>query len=316
MAISTPLLFIVFNRPEATLESLEAIRKAQPAKLYIAADGPRPGREDDEQNCTKVRQIVKNIDWPCQVKTLFRETNLGCKDGVSRSIDWFFENEEEGIILEDDCVAAPAFFVFCQSLLKKYKNDDRIYAICGRNPMGEVNIEESYLFSRYFKEWGWASWRNRWQKRDLDKEIFDKAVSEQLFERVLNDKNMAKYLYDTNYSVHYQGHNTWDYQWLFNILSQNRLVVVPKVNLVGNVGLSSGVHFGTNPNIIQSLYEVPVSDLSLPLVHPTFIVADLQFDKACFYKIHPYFLPKKYSIAQRIKDSVIYRAKKLFGKIN
>lgn len=313
MALLTPILFIVFNRPEATAEALEAIRKVQPAKLYIAADGPRPGREDDKLNCAKVKEIVSNINWPCQVKTLYRETNLGCMLGVSGGIDWFFENEEAGIIVEDDCVGSTAFFQFCQQLLVTYQYDERVQAICGRNPLGKYDIEESYLFSRFFKEWGWASWRNRWQKRDLGKAAFDNAERENLFARTLANAPMASYVADTNRSVHYTGHNTWDYQWVFNILSQNGLVAVPAVNLVNNVGLETGVHFGTNPNIQRNLYEVDTHSLAFPLKHPSFVFADNVFDNMCFAKLHPYYLPKQYSLAQRLKDSLVYRIKRLFG---
>jgi hypothetical protein len=314
MAAHTPILLIVFNRPAETQQVLNAIRNIQPAQLYIAADGPRPDRPDDIENCAKVREIVSNVSWPCTVKTLYREKNLGCMLGVSGAIDWFFENEEEGIILEDDCVPNPSFYSFCIQLLEKYRQDKRIYAICGRNPMGTTSINESYLFSRFFKEWGWASWRRAWQQRNLGKENFDRAVKEAVLERTLNDVPMARYTLQTNESVHYSGHNTWDYQWLFNILSQNGLVIVPRVNLVENVGLNSGVHFGDNPNIIRSLYKVDTEAIEKDLVHPAFVFADTRFDQQCFYAIHPYLLPKKQPLLQKVRDSILYRTRKLIGK--
>ena len=313
MAAHAPILLILFNRPTETQQVFDAVKKIQPAQLYIAADGPRPNRPDDIANCAQVRQIVSKVDWPCTVKTLYREQNLGCMLGVSGAIDWFFENEEAGIILEDDCVPHPSFYSFCIQLLEKYRADERIYAICGRNPMGSTAINESYLFSRFFKEWGWASWRRAWQHHNLGKENFDAVVNENVLERTLNNAPMARYTKKTNESVHYRQHNTWDYQWLLNILSQNRLVIVPRVNLIDNVGLETGVHFGDNPTIIRNIYNISATSIEENLVHPKFVFADSRYDKDCFYTIHPYLLVKEYSLSQRIKDSIKYRIKSLLG---
>lgn len=313
MTVDTPLLFIVFNRPAETSQVFSAIQKVRPAKLYIAADGPRQGREDDALNCARVREIVSNITWPCQVKTLFRDSNAGCRLGVSGAIDWFFENEEEGIILEDDCLPDETFYTFCRQLLERYRDDMRVYAICGRNPVGSIDIKESYLFSRFFKEWGWASWRRAWVSRNLDKDVYDKAAAENLFERTLSNLAIAQYTQQTNRSVHYSNHNTWDFQWTFNIMAQNGLVIVPRLNLVDNIGLDTGVHFGTNPKIIRQLYKVAVQPMPLPLIHPSFVFADTKYDEDCFFKIHPYLLPKPYTLSQRIMDSLKFRLGRLFN---
>lgn len=156
--LKTAVLFLVFNRPETTKTVFEAIRKAKPKRLYIAADGPRKHREGENEKVSSVRQIVTYVDWPCDVKTLFRDENLGCKSAVSGAITWFFNHEEEGIILEDDCLPHPDFFPFCESLLKRYANDERIWVITGNNFQNGIQRgEASYYFSRYNHVWGWAS---------------------------------------------------------------------------------------------------------------------------------------------------------------
>ena len=153
----SPVLFLVFNRPETTRQVFEAIRTAKPPRLYIAADGPRLEREGERASCEEVRKIALEVDWECDVNTLFRVENLGCKRGPSEGISWFFEHEDEGIILEDDCLPDQSFFSFCEELLERYRNDTRIMAISGNNfQHGRKRTEYSYYFSRYFHGWGWT----------------------------------------------------------------------------------------------------------------------------------------------------------------
>jgi hypothetical protein len=129
--LQNSLLFLVFNRPNETQKIFDEIKKVKPKKLYIAADGPRINK--DEEDCIKVKSIFSIIDWDCQVYTLFREKNLRCKYVVSSAIDWFYENEEMRLILEDDCLPSQDFFRFCDLMLNKYKDDNRIRFITGFN---------------------------------------------------------------------------------------------------------------------------------------------------------------------------------------
>ena len=156
----SPVLFLVFNRPDTTLRVFSEIRKAQPKKLYIAADGPRAERPNEDLLCQQTLDIFKKIDWPCEIQTLFRKENLGCKEAVSSAITWFFEREEEGIILEDDCLPAPSFFRYCDTLLEKYRFDTRIRHIAGVNHhSGKRWGDASIFFANHTHVWGWASWR-------------------------------------------------------------------------------------------------------------------------------------------------------------
>ena len=167
--LNTPILFLIFNRPEITARVFQEIRKAKPKQIYIAADGPRIDHPDDTALCNKTRQICDSIDWDCEVKTLFREENLGCQLAVSNAIDWFFKHESEGIILEDDCLPSQSFFHFCAELLDFYRDDEEIMCISGNNfQQGRGDDEESYYFSRYPHCWGWATWRRAWNKYDHD----------------------------------------------------------------------------------------------------------------------------------------------------
>ena len=165
MNACAPVLFLVFNRPEQTRLVFEAIRAARPAHLYVAADGPRPGRPGETERCEQARQIAMAVDWPCRVEALLRERNLGCGRAVSEAISWFFAREQEGIILEDDCLPAPDFFRFSTEMLARYRHDARIGKIAGTNPLGQwrPDGDANFFFSSYGYSWGWASWRDRWQ---------------------------------------------------------------------------------------------------------------------------------------------------------
>ncbi len=164
----SPVLFLVFNRPDSTRKVFDAIRSARPPKLYITADGPRPDRPAEAKLCSEVRAIASAVDWPCEVKTLFRESNLGCKAGVSSGITWFFSHEDEGIILEDDVLPVPTFFNFCDEMLERYRDDARVSMISGCNLISNhFSPKQSYFFSRYNLIWGWATWRRAWQHYDV-----------------------------------------------------------------------------------------------------------------------------------------------------
>ena len=187
------ILFVIFNRPGTTQRVFDSIRAAQPKRLYLAADGPRQGVAGDALLCKQTREIVGKIDWDCEVKTLFRDGNAGCKNGVSAAINWFFSYEEEGIILEDDCLPANDFFKFCDALLDKYRHDTRIRHITGCNlQFGKKWGDGSYYFSNRTHVWGWASWRRVWDDYDLSLEKYDGTPIAQQMENIYDDDLVAE----------------------------------------------------------------------------------------------------------------------------
>lgn len=202
--MKSAVLFLVFNRPEPTARVFEAIRYARPPRLYVAADGPRVQREGEGELVRRVRQIATTVDWPCSVYTLFREHNLGCKRAVSEAISWFFENEEQGIILEDDCLPNPDFFSFCDVLLERYKDDPRVWMITGNNFQdGQKRGNGSYYFSRYSHIWGWATWRRAWRCYDRDLSFWPEWKSSADWLKKMPDKIERRYwdrVFDQTYN--------------------------------------------------------------------------------------------------------------------
>ena len=166
-SLNTPILFLIFNRPQSTKMVFEQIRAARPKQLFVAADGPRPFKNGEYEICKEVRRIATEVNWECELKTFFRDVNIGCGKAPFDAITWFFENVDEGIILEDDCLPGKNFFIFCQVMLEKYKNDEKIQSISGTNLLQDYDTgDSSYFFSFHSGIWGWATWKRAWMKND------------------------------------------------------------------------------------------------------------------------------------------------------
>ncbi len=281
-----PILFLVFNRPDTTARVVEAIRAARPTRLYIAADGPRADRHEEAERCAEARRIATGVDWPCEVTTLFRDQNLGCRRAVFEAISWFFEREPEGIILEDDTLPDPTFFTYCAALLDRYRDDGRVMAVCGGG-YGRVDRfgGSSYAFSRVFDPWGWASWRRAWQKHDHSFDGLD-AFSSRLHSIGPRGFDCGRYWLSQFKDTESGIVDTWDYPWMFSIFKMGGLVAYPATNLISNLGFrADATHTLPRANGERSpVAELPTSPLSFPLSHPLRVRNNLGFE-VDFYKL-------------------------------
>jgi hypothetical protein len=294
-----PVLFLIFNRPETTQRVFEVIRIAQPKKLYVVADGPRDDRQEEKSLCINTRKIIEQVDWDCEVFTNYSDSNLGCKRRVSSGIDWFFEHEEQGIILEDDCLPDITFFRFCDEMLERYKDNDRIGMISGNNfQFGKVKNDSSYYFSKYSHIWGWATWRRAWKKYDAsltnwpnDKDklntvflsIKDRIYWTSVFNDVYNNKI-----------------DTWDYQWTYTCFFSESLSIMPEHNLISNIG--SDPLTSTHTKRKTKFDTMPTHPLSFPLKHPTEIKPSLESDMIVSKDNYPFFR----HFIRKILHNIIY----------
>lgn len=272
--MNTPILFIIFKRYDTALQVFQQIRKTQPPRLYFAADAPR--NEEEIKECELTRSLVNQVDWDCEVKTLFQSENQGCGVGPYKAISWFFENEEQGIILEDDCVPNQDFFEYCEQLLTRYKDDDRISVITGRNVLGEYTYNDSsYFLSGLHFCWGWASWRRTWKHYDYSlKNIrFIPYMSHlvNLFgcRPLLIMWRLSKFMQcKLNPKM-----DAWDYQFAISTQMRETYTIVPKVNLVHNVGFDDrATHTSTNNH--EDIPSFPI----IPLQHPSSLIYNSNFD--------------------------------------
>ena len=292
--LKTAVLFLVFNKPDTTKQVFEAIRRAKPPRLYVAADGPREGKLGEVERVEEVRIIATAVDWPCEVKTLFSDINLGCKKGPSEAITWFFENEEQGIILEDDCVPHLDFFSFCENLLDHYFSDETIFVITGNNfQKGKCRGDASYYFSKYSHNWGWATWRRAWNYYQEDIKFWPEWSNSKAFFKYLPDKVERKYwkkIFDLVYAKKLE--SAWDYPWMANIWYKNGLTVAPNVNLVSNIGFGeNATHTHDKNSRFSNMSTMELSNI----MHPKQVIIDIEADRFAFdnvfggkYKSFPY----------------------------
>ncbi|WP_285010271.1 nucleotide-diphospho-sugar transferase [Pedobacter faecalis] len=264
--VKSPILFLVFNRPEVTKLVFDEIRKAQPSRLYIAADGPRGNRPDETDLCKKVLEIVDQITWPCTVQRLVRMENLGCRDAVSGAIDWFFSNEPEGIILEDDCLPEPDFFRYCDYMLEHFRDDTRFRHVAGCNlQLGKIWNTASVYYSNQTNVWGWASWARVWKDYDKYLSRYEASEVEDQFAKIFSDHFAVEFWVQIFKDLKSGKIDTWDYQLTIINFFNNGLSVIPNVSLIKNIGFGKGAtHTLDEANAYSQIETGTLGQITLP----------------------------------------------------
>lgn len=290
MSLATPVAFLIFNRPELTKIVFAAIRQAKPCKLLVVADGAR--FPEEVEKCQKTRDIINQVDWECEVLTNFSEINLGCKQRISSGLSWVFSEVEEAIILEDDCLPSPSFFQFCQTLLEYYRHDSRVMHISGNQFNSSQDKTSSYYFSKYGGIWGWASWRRAWQYFDLDMKSWPEFKANQIMKSICSNPHEELYWTNIFDRAFKDEINTWDYQWLYTRWIQNDLSIMPKTNLVSNIGFGFDA---THTSSSSPLAKLPATDI-WDIKHPLFMVRDTNTDNYTFEHYYRNDAPKNYDI--------------------
>lgn len=286
-----PVLMVFFNRAAPLKQVFEAVRAAKPSKLFLAQDGAREGNNSDPEEINKCRQIVSEIDWDCEVFYNYSDINLGCGKRMSSAISWAFESVDRLMILEDDCVPGEDFFPFCEELLEKYKDDSRICFISAMNQLGKYNNfnSDSYIFCNSGAIWGWATWKRQWEMYDFEMSFVDRIDA---FEKL----KKAHYPKCYKNSLLIQGKDrwktlkegkklsSWTFQFTMSRLLNYQLVVVPAVNMVSNVGLTSDSTHAVGdikhiPKGLRPVFFMPIHNTKFPLKHPEYTYCDDYFDK-------------------------------------
>lgn len=303
---STPVLLIVFNRPRLTAKVLDSLAALQPTIVYVAADGPRKNNESDIRLCAETRALIKSkVTWNCELKTRFLDENVGCGNAVSSAISWFFQNNEYGIILEDDCLPDPSFYSLCEELLLKYKDQPEVMHIGGSNfQNGKKRGEASYYFSSEIHVWGWASWRRAWNAYDFRLSGLQKFISENKIGNYYNEKEIVSYWHTIFERTQLGDVDTWDYQWRYSIWNAGGLAIVPQKNLVSNIGFGSDATHTAISNAADNQARYAMEPV---LIYPTTITRDKEAD---LYTFNTHYKPEipHYSLLKR----VISKLKRIF----
>jgi hypothetical protein len=284
---STPILLLVFNRPDYLARQIEILRELRPTQLYVSGDGPRSTHPTDSTACQEIKKTLKLIDWNCEVVTKLRSKNLGCKVGVSSGIDWFFEHVIEGIILEDDCLPDLSFFEFSEQLLKKYRHDERVGQIGGTNLFENVISPTSYYFSIHPACWGWATWRRAWQKYDVTMQTWPED-GQAVLQRIFSSRSAVSYWTRIFQKTWHSEIDTWDYQWIYTCWKYDMWSAIPTQNLVENIGFDARATH--TRHAFSPLAHLQSGTMVFPLKHPSVQTND-QLDQQAqitFFEKHSY----------------------------
>ncbi len=273
-----PIVLFVYNRPQLVAQVIDHVKEIKPKKILVIADGPNPLKSLDKGLCKEVYDVLNDmINWPCDIEWNSSSQNLGCGRRVSSGIDWAFSKVKEAIFLEDDCLPDKSFFQFCAELLDHYRDDERIGQICGSNAFSEtVKLETSYCFSRYGPIWGWASWRRAWKSYDFSMKSWEQVRKTGFLRSVVKTKYEEKArirLYDELVAGEI---DTWDFQWGYAKMLNSMLSIIPAENLIKNIGFGSDATHTSSVTATQQTTKT----LSFPLVHPSLILPNPNFDEA------------------------------------
>lgn len=273
-----PVLVVAFNRPDRLADVLAVLRDVKPTRLYVAVDGPRGHVAGEDERVRTTREQVGAVDWECRVETLFRETNLGCGQGVSGAVSWLFQHEDRGIVLEDDILPDPSFFPFCAALLDRYEADERVWAVSGCSfvPPGAMNATgSSYRFSAVPHIWGWATWRRSWESYRLDARGWRHRLPPRALWAASGRSPWGALYWAGMFEMVARGAiDTWDVQAVLTAFTRGGLTATSNVNLVENVGFGAGsTHTEATPD-----YLLPRGHLELPIDHPADVRVDREAD--------------------------------------
>ena len=278
MASEVPVLLLIFNRPEALRQVMAALREVAPTRLYVGADGPRMDRPGEREKTEAARAIAQAADWPCEVRTLFRDQNLGCRRAVSTAIDWFFEQVDCGIVLEDDCVPHPSYFPFAAELLERYRDDERVMAVAAKHHgAARAQMPHSYFFSRYNHCWGWASWRRAWRLYDRDMANWPELRDTNWLRGIGAGSRAFQRYWTRMFDLAHAGEiDSWAYRWTFSCWTQNGLSILPTRNLLSNIGFDADATHTQNGGLLEACFGQ--ERIEFPLLHPSIMVRDVDAD--------------------------------------
>jgi hypothetical protein len=273
--MKTPVALLIFNRPDKTEKVLEVIRQIKPRKLLVVADGPRQDHPSDAERCKATRAVIDTVDWYCEVLKNYSDTNLGCGLRPATGISWVFEQVEEAIILEDDCLPHPTFFRYCDELLALYRDEEKIMHIAGTNILPDHNKQYSYLYSRLVPIWGWATWRRAWKYFNFEMQDWPDYKLSSDFDYFGKQKENVYKVFEDHYSN--QISDSWDARWAFSCTVNHGISIIPKTNLIQNIGFGNqSTHTAQEPSWMRKL---SCEEMKFPLKHPDSLQPNQSFDQ-------------------------------------
>ena len=311
--MNTPVAIIIFNRPDKLRQLLKILSVVKPRELFVVADGPRDSVPEDKKKCQKTRELIENLEWDCKIFKNYSEVNLGCGIRPATGISWVFEYVDKAIFLEDDCIPHPSFFRFCEELLEKYKENEKIYQICGNNlQMGRERTPYSYYFTRHNICWGWATWKRAWRNYDMKIKKWPLLKNTSWLLDILENKVAVQYWDKIFDKAYHPGRKIdfWDYQWRFTLWEHDGLAILPNKTLVHNIGFDeSATHtFWSNHEYANMQY----TEISFPLLHPPEVKINREAE---LFLIDSFLKHQRPQPVKQSRDGLLMRARRFIRKL-
>lgn len=264
----SPVALFVYNRPTQAEQTFAQIKAYRPLKLFVLSDGPK-NSDVDRLNVARTREIFTKIDWPCDVVYRFAEHNLGCRESITTGLTFIFDQVQECIILEDDCLPDLTFFDFCTALLERYRDNPEIMTIGGHQPIHpDESNGDSYHYSKYPSTWGWATWRRAYRNFDPNLSTWVEREGYEWLLKYLGKDQYARY-WSYMLSEAHKGADHWDYAWAYHCWKKNGLSIRPTVNLIKNIGFGPTATHTTEA--LHPFGQCESSFMPFPLKHPASI---------------------------------------------
>lgn len=303
--LNTAVAFFVFNRPALTDRVFSQIKHAAPRQLFIIADGPRPEHPDDLMLCAAVLEIIKQVTWDCELHTVIRSENLGCRQSIAQGLDWVFTLTDRCIILEDDCLPEPSFFTFCESLLRQYENDLEVMTIGGCSPESDnTQHHASYYFSRYPNVWGWATWKRAWDLVDVQMNHWQSLRNTNWLTQLLPKKQHRNFWHRTFDQM--DELDTWDYALVYACWLANGLSIRPSKNLISNIGFQESATHTKDASYFLS--KLLTTKMAFPLKHPPNKIVAQSIEDQIEWLLYSGIDQRKLSMVQ---DAILKKANKI-----
>lgn len=305
-----PVALVVFNRPDLAARQVEVLGRLELTRLLVIADGPRPGRSE-ESACAATRRIIDEHPWRCPVERNYAADNMGCARRIVSGIDWVFGRVDRAVILEDDCLAHPAFFRYAAELLAAYEREETVMHICGTRPFAVDAGDRSYWFSHHVSCWGWATWARAWAHLDMEMEL-PATVRRALLERYLFQNRPAVEFWERVLEMTRRRElDAWDYPWQLSIWRRGGLAVFPHRNLVTNVGFRGDATHTKDGG--SRWARLPLEEMAFPLRHPARVQSDERFDRMFVNEV--FSRPAAEGRPEAPRSRLLGAAKKLFSWI-
>lgn len=299
---------LVFNRLDCAQEVMRAIKKVTPPRLYVISDGPRKDHMGEKERVETIRDWIESyVDWDCTLIKVYADENMGCDTRSVTGYSYVMENEEDAIFLEDDSIpGGDDFWIFCKTMLDKYRYDEKIFTVAGFNHIPEYNSgDHDYFFSHFPEQCAWATWKRAWKHFDVSMQKFQYFTDLKILHKMA-PPNTARHFHST-FLANRNGWSAWDSKLSYAIVKEGAYGIVPRINLCKNIGFNR--EDATHTSMGGAMANLPVGEFGKRIE----IRESIQWDRDYDFELGNRHWPE-YSAKFWRRETLLYIAKRYCPK--